>query len=67
MGYLSVVHDGTIRDMKAGGLVVQLANVHEWNDRGDEWVSTSCSANRPQPVSCVEYHGKKKVLKMLIP
>ena len=32
-----VLHDGSKRRAVAGDVVVQLANVHQWNNVGDNW------------------------------
>lgn len=36
-----VLHDGSKRVVKPGNVVVQLANVHQWNNVGDDWGSES--------------------------
>lgn len=34
-------HDGTTTDVKPGDLIVQLGNVHQWNNSSDQWARES--------------------------
>ena len=39
------LHDGTTRDVGAGEVVIQLANVHAWHNRTDGWGRESLAQN----------------------
>ncbi len=40
-----VLHDGSKRRLTPGDVVVQLANVHQWNNVGDDWARQSISVS----------------------
>lgn len=35
-----LTHDGTSRTVNVGDFVTQLANLHQWNNKTDQWART---------------------------